>query len=202
MPEDGQSEKAGERLDRTFELIERLRAGDRSAADALFARYAGPLRRWAQGRLPAWARDIADTQDLVQDTLLQTFKRIDRVQIRGEGALRAYLRQALMNRVRDELRRRDRRGAAGVLDSETPDPSPSPLEQAIGREGFERYERALSALRPSDREAVIGRLEMGYSYDELAETLEKPSTEAVRKTVRRAMARLLVEMRRDGTGSA
>jgi RNA polymerase sigma-70 factor (ECF subfamily) len=125
---------------------------------------------------------------------------IEHVEIRGEGALRAYLRQALMNRIRDELRRRDRRGAPSVLDAEARDCSPSPLEQAIGREALERYERALGRLRESDRDAVIARLELGFAYEEIAATLEKPSTEAARKAVRRAVARLLDEMRRHGIG--
>lgn len=199
MPQHGKDDDGSTQLERTLELVQRARDGDASATDELFRRYLAPLRRWAQGRLPGWARDISDTQDLVQETLLQTFKRIDRVEIRGEGALQAYLRQALMNRIRDELRRRERRGPHMALDTDAPDPSPSPLEAAIGREGIERYERALGSLRSGDREAVIGRLELGCSYEELAATLDKPSTEAARKAVKRAMARLLDEMRRDRT---
>ena len=199
MRQDAGAENGAAALEETLELVERARAGDRTATEILFARYVGPLRRWAQGRLPRWARDISDTQDLVQETLLQTFKRIDRVEIRGGGALQAYLRQALMNRIRDELRRRQRRGAPGVLDSQAPDPSASPLEEALGREALERYERALSSLRASDREAVIARLELGCSYEEVAAALNKPSADAARKAIRRAMARLLDEMRRDGT---
>ena len=89
----------------SLDLLERARAGDASALDALMARHLPRLRRWASGRLPRWARDVADTQDLVQDTLLQTFKRIDRFEPRGEGALQAYLRQGVLNRIRDEYRR-------------------------------------------------------------------------------------------------
>src|SRR5687768_6490718 len=96
--------------DATMQLLERARAGDDEALERLFAKYLKPLRRWAAGRLPKWARDMADTQDLVQETLLQTFRKIEGFECRGEGALQAYLRQALMNRIRDELRRFDRRG--------------------------------------------------------------------------------------------
>ena len=58
-------------------LLDRARAGDNQALDRLFERYLPRLQRWARGRLPVWARDLADTHDLVQDTLLRTFKRID-----------------------------------------------------------------------------------------------------------------------------
>src|SRR5512147_836126 len=96
-------------------LLDRARAGDRSAVDALFARYLPRLSKWARGRLPRWARDVADTHDLVQDTLLRTFKHIGRFESRGELALQVYLRQAVANRVRDELRRFARRPGAEPL---------------------------------------------------------------------------------------
>src|SRR6188508_3478712 len=83
----------------TFSLIERARAGDEQALEQLFARHLKPLQRWARGRLPKWARDLADTDDLVQDTLLKTFKRIERFEPRRVGALQAYLRSAVLNRL-------------------------------------------------------------------------------------------------------
>lgn len=183
--------------DATILLLDRARAGDEEALEKLFAKYLKPLRRWASGRLPKWARDMADTQDLVQETLLQTFRKIDGFECRGEGALQAYLRQALMNRIRDELRRFDRRGAPSALDTQAPDAGPSPLEQAIGRQGAERYERALSRLRAEDREALVARLELGCSYDEMATALGKPSADAARKAAQRALVRLIAEMKRD-----
>ena len=94
-----------ESTESTFHLIERARQGDQDALERLFAQHLQPLQRWARGRLPRWARDLADTDDLVQDALAQTFKRLDAFEIRGVGALRAYLRQAVTNRIRDELRR-------------------------------------------------------------------------------------------------
>jgi RNA polymerase sigma-70 factor (ECF subfamily) len=71
----------------TLDLLERARSGDRQAMDLLFARYVPLLRRWATGRLPRWARDLADTHDLVQETLLQTFRKIRHVRVsRRRGA--------------------------------------------------------------------------------------------------------------------
>lgn len=180
----------------TFHLIDRARAGDQAALERLFDRHLTPLRRWARGRLPGWARDLADTDDLVQETLLQTFKRIDGFEPRRVGALQAYLRQAVMNRIRDELRRKGRRPDSTELDGLVTDRSASPLEQAIGQEAVDRYERALGRLRPEEREAVIGRVEMGYTYEELADALGKPSPEAARKAAERALVRLAEEMTR------
>jgi RNA polymerase sigma factor (sigma-70 family) len=180
----------------TFQLIDRARAGDRDALEQLFTRHRKPLQRWASGRLPKWARDLIDTDDLVQDTLLQTFKRLGDFEPRRVGALQAYLRQAVLNRIRDELRRNRRRPEGTELDDREVDPAQSPLEQAIGREAVDRYERALDRLIPQEREAIIARIEMGYSYGELAEALGKPTADAARKTAQRALVRLVEEMKR------
>jgi RNA polymerase sigma-70 factor (ECF subfamily) len=180
----------------TFRLLERVRTGDEEALEALFARYVIPLRRWASGRLPRWARDARDTQDLVQDALLQTFKRIESFEHRREGSFQAYLRQALMNNIRYELRRLGRRAPTATLDSQVTDENPSPLELAVGQQAADRYEQALARLRQEDREAIIARVEMGYSYERLAEALEKPTPEAARKAARRALLRLAAEMKR------
>jgi RNA polymerase sigma-70 factor, ECF subfamily len=186
----------GERsqLHSSLTLLERAQAGDRAALDLLVARYLPRLQRWASGRLPRWARDIADTQDLVQETLFQTFKRIEKFESRGEGALLAYLRQAILNRVREELRRAKRRPARNELESQAADNARSPLEEAIGQEALERYERALATLRREDRELVVARVELGYTNQEIAELLDKPTPNAARMAVERAVIRLAKEM--------
>jgi len=183
-------------LDSTFRLIELARAGDQEAVERLFARHVKPLQRWARGRLPKWARDLADTDDLVQDTLLQTFKRIEDFEPRRVGSLHAYLRQAVLNRIRNELRRKGREPHATDLDDIEVESGESPLEQAIGHEAVERYEAALTRLTSDEREAIIARVEMGYSYEELAEALGKPTPDAARKAARRALVRLAEEMKR------
>ena len=164
--------------------------------ERLFARHLAPLRRWARGRLPNWAGDLADTEDLIQDTLLQTFRRIDAFEVRGSGALQGYLRQAVVNRVRDELRRRGRRPDTTALDAVELESLLLPLGPGIGREAMETYQQALRRLTPEDREAIVGRIEMGYSYEELAQVLGRPSPEAARKAAQRAVVRLVEVMER------
>ena len=53
---------------------------------------------------------------------------------------------------------------------------------------------ALAALQPGDREAIVGRIELGYDYSELAAALAKPTSEAARKAVGRAVLRLAEKM--------
>jgi RNA polymerase sigma factor (sigma-70 family) len=190
-------EPGGTDPESTFRLLDRARSGDQEALEQLFGRYLKPLQRWARGRLPVWARDVADTDDLVQDTLVQTFKKIDGFEPRRVGALQAYLRQAVLNRIRDELRRKRRQPEMTELNGLELDRAASPVEEAIGREAVDRYEAALTRLRPEEREAIIARVEMGYTYEELAEALGKPSPDAARKAAERALVRLAEEMTRD-----
>ena len=182
----------------TLTLLQRARDGDPAATDRLFARYAPALHRWARGRLPHWARDIADTNDIVQDALLQTFRNLSGFEYRGEGALHAYLRQAVMNRIREELRRRDRRPEREVIDSGIELCAASPLEEAIGQQTLERYEAALGKMSVDEREAIIARVELGLSHKEIALAIGKPTAEAARMAVARALVRLAKEMDRDG----
>ncbi|MGQ0735600.1 MAG: RNA polymerase sigma factor [Acidobacteriota bacterium] len=174
----------------TRDLLVRARGGDAVALEQLVARYRAPLQRWAHGRLPQWARDLADTEDLLQEVLTQTIRRLPHVEFTDEDALYAYLRQAVLNRIRNELRRATRHPRRIALDPDTHDLARSPLEAAIGSEQLRRYEDALSKLSVSDREAIIGRLELGLSFQELADAMGKPSAEAARIAVTRALVRL------------
>ena len=183
----------------TLDLLQRARQGDQEALNELFTRNQAPLRRWARGRLPRWTRDLRDTDDLVQETLAQTLKHIDSFEHRHEGAFQAYMRQALINRVRDEVRRVNRYPAVGGLEDADQHAvqSASPLEEAIGTQALERYEAALGRLRPEEREMIQARVETQQSYQQLAAAFGKSSADAARMAVSRALVRLAEEMDRD-----
>jgi RNA polymerase sigma-70 factor (ECF subfamily) len=184
----------------TAYLLRRARHGDRVALEQVFARQFQNLRGWASGRLPHWARGVADTDDLIQDVLLQAFKRIEDFDPRGQGALYAYLRQGVMNRMRDELRRQARRPASAQDEGRMPVMGPSPLDLAIGAESVARYERALDTLRPGEKECLVARLELGFNFEELAQWTGRPSADAARKATERALVRLVEEMNRSLSG--
>jgi len=186
-------------LESSADLVQRAQRGDEQALNRLLSRYLPRLRRWASRRLPSHARDLSDTDDLVQDAVVRTLKNIDSFVYRGEGALQAYLRKAVLNRLRDEVRSVKRRPERGELPINAAADAPSPLEAAIGREGIERYESALDRLLEVDREAVILRLEFGYGFQEIADMLGKPSADAARMAVGRALetlARVMAESSR------
>ena len=177
----------------SVELLSRARAGDDEALNDLCARYLPRLQRWAHGRLPAWARGALDTHDIVQDTLAQVVQRLGSFEPRHDGAFQAYLRQALLNRVRDQIRWAQRR-PTDALASDRPADEPSPIEEAIGSEALARYEAALQRLKPADREAIIARIELGHSYTDVARALGKPTVAAAHVAVSRALVKLAKEM--------
>lgn len=181
-------------LDSTAELLARVRGGDSAAREALFRRYVPLLRRWAHGRLPSRARGLSDTDDLVQLTLLRALNRVEDFESRHEGAFLAYLRKILLNQIRDEIRKTNRRPAGEEIGEDLPDPGPSPLERAIGREAMDRYEAALATLPRDQQHAVVMRLELDMTYEEIALAVERPTANAARKMVERAVARLAERM--------
>ena len=76
-----------EPLENTVALLARVKNGEEDAVSQLLARSLPPLRRWARGRLPPWARGLAETQDLVQDAILKTLPRLATFEVRHPGAL-------------------------------------------------------------------------------------------------------------------
>jgi RNA polymerase sigma-70 factor (ECF subfamily) len=178
----------------TATLISRVKAGDSSARDQLIARFLPLLNRWAHGRLPAHARGLMETGDLVQLTVVRTMNRLETLKSQREGALVAYLRRTLLNLLRNEIRRsvhERNRAASGQANPELlPDRRPSLLEEMIDQEALDLYEKCLAALPKMLQEAIILSVEFGYTHQELAEAIGSPSPNAARMTVARGLARL------------
>lgn len=172
------------------ELVRRALERRPSAIQRLFSRLWPTLERWARGRLPRWARARLDTKDLVQEAFLGLLPRLHQVEPKQREALRNYLRESIRNKIRDEMRR------AGKVEVEVaevpvvPDTATSPLEATIRGEDEARYRAGLSRLASTDRELIVGRIELGYSYEQLALAAGKRSPGAARVAVRRALLKL------------
>lgn len=179
-----------EHIESTASLLARVRDGDSHAREQLCAQYLPILSRWAHGRLPAYARDLAETSDLVQATLINALAQLDAFQPQREGAFLAYLRTALLNAVRSEIRRSLGHGKPVDVELADTAAASSALAQHVGADLLIDYERALSTLSPEWREAVILRVEFGFSYDEMAAAMERPSANAARMLAHRALAAL------------
>ncbi len=118
------------------------------------------------------ARDMVDTGDIVQEVLIRSLDHVAQFDNRGPGALFGYLRQTVLNRLRDESLRVSRTPPRDAL-LDARDSQPSPFEELIGRETLENFERSLLALEP-DEQCDLGR----------------PSADAARMFVGRALAKV------------
>jgi RNA polymerase sigma factor (sigma-70 family) len=178
----------------TIELLLQARNGDRPALEALLERCLPPLKRWAHGRLPAHARSSMDTGDLVQEAAFHVLARLDKFEPRHVGAMQAYLRMSVINRIRDEIRRVGRRPEEVEFKDEKPMEATSALEMVIRDEAYQRYRDALQRLRPRDREMVVARIEVQWSLQEIAHRFGMASVDAARVAVSRALKRLTAQL--------
>jgi RNA polymerase sigma-70 factor, ECF subfamily len=179
----------------TIELVVRAREGDRLAVEALLQRSIPSLRRFAHGRLPAAARGSLDTGDLVQETVLHVLRRLDTFEPRHVGAMQAYLRQSVINRIRDEVRRIGRHPTPVDLPEDLASEIPSPLEEAVRAEAYDRYRAVLAQLSPRDREMVVARIEAQWNLGEIAQRFNMRTVDGARMAVTRALRRLMERLK-------
>ena len=178
----------------TIELVVRAQAGDRLAVEALLQRCLPQLKRWAHGKLPASARGSLDTGDFVQEAALHAIQRLDVFEPRHVGAMQAYLRMSVINRIRDEIRRVGRHPAPVELPEDHPADGTSPLEAALQSESYERYRAALGQLRARDRKMVVARVEAQWDMVEIAQQFGLRTVDAARMAVTRALKKLSANM--------
>ncbi len=180
-------------LESTATLLAKIRGGDDEARERMCAIYLPILTKWAHGRLPPYARDLAETDDLVQFSMLKALRHVENFDPRHEGAFLAYLRKILLNKIRREIGRISKQQRVDV-DTDMEDEHVSTVEQAIGGELFEQYEAALAKLNSERKEAVIMRVEFGFSFAEVATAMGLPSANAARMKVSRALLNLAKNM--------
>src|ERR1043165_8994578 len=162
------------------QFVERLRAGEAAAFDRLIEERSGDV----YALLYRLTEDAEEARDLTQETFLRVFQSIDR--FRGDADLKTWIYRIAVNQARNRWRwwRRRRRDVTISLDATdenheqplaaTPahDNSPSPRQQPLAREREAQLREALGGLRRSYREAVVLRDVEGFSYEEIAQTLQ------------------------------
>ena len=179
----------------TEDLLRRAKTGDRDALAILIARYRPRLERWASGRLPLYARSLLDTGDLVQETLIKTIQSLESIRADQPGSFQGYVRRAVLNRIRDQVRWARRRGASGEITEDLMDPAPSPLESAIGADIVQRYEDGLAQLSEEESQLLHLRLELDIGYSEIAAMTGRTTADAARMSTHRAFRKLALLMR-------
>lgn len=178
-------------------LVKQAQVGDPEAWKALVARYSPRLQKWVHGRLPSAARHLLDTDDVIQEVLMALLRRLPALE--DAAAFPGYLRQAVLNRLRDAYRRQVyETGWKETFDYA--DFRPGPAEDLRGGDLARRYEAILTGLSERDRGAIVGRLEWGLAYSELAAELGLASADAARMAVSRALVRLTRALRDEPAG--
>jgi RNA polymerase sigma-70 factor, ECF subfamily len=186
------------------QFLERLRRGDALAYERLVAEHSGDVF----ALLFRLTSDAEEARDLAQETFLRAFQSIDR--FRGDSSLKTWIYRIAINQARNRWRwwRRRRRDVTVSLDAtdeqrEQPlaatlanESSLSPEQETLAREREAQLREALTGLRQSYREAVILRDVEGFSYEEIAQTLQISIG-----TVKSRISRGRLELRRKLEGS-
>jgi RNA polymerase sigma factor (sigma-70 family) len=120
--------------------------------------------------------------------------------------MQAYLRQSVINRIRDEVRKVTRHPAPGELSGDLMSDDTSPLEVAVRQENYRRYRTALEGLPSRERAFVVARIEAQWTIGEIATHFGIVSPDAARMAIGRALKRLKKSLdestRGDGSSSA
>jgi RNA polymerase sigma-70 factor (ECF subfamily) len=173
-------------------LLDRIRGGDRLAADALVEATYRPLYA-SLVRLCGGDRDRA--ADLTQETYRRAWQAFSTFDGRSQAFTWLYRigYNAFLNLLRRPMRAvpLEESGPAVSL----PDPSPG-IEETLSRdEAFRLLREAVLELPDEQRFAVTARYWAGLSVREIAREQEV-STVAIRKRLRRALAALQESMKR------
>jgi RNA polymerase sigma-70 factor (ECF subfamily) len=162
------------------EWIRKAQDGNEAAMERLIVFFQDAVWRRARYRLG----DHDEAWDVTQETFILCFRKIG--QYRGEAPFWAWLSRIVENQIKNRRSwwRRRRREQTFSLDEmgggdpesiqkawDPPDPSPSPRQQAAGREELALLDRALGTLRVEHREVMLLRFSDGLSYEEIAQTL-------------------------------
>ena len=192
-------------------LLERMHDGDATALPALIERHLPFVRACVQRRMGDALRGHAETQDIVQDALVDVLRDGPRFKLTDEEAFRRLLAHVIENTIRDRYRfvHRERRDAArqkplprdSVLDLDQPrDCVVRPSQHATADEEQQWVRLALEFLSPEDREVIWLREWEGLSFPEVG-TRIGVAEDAARKRFERALPKLAVrvaELRREG----
>jgi RNA polymerase sigma-70 factor (ECF subfamily) len=178
----------------SIELIRRIRAGDREAWEELYLRYRDRLLLSIRCRLGQELRSRLQSEDILQSVFKDVLGELRDVEHRGKGSLDAYLHVCVLNKIRnkaDFFAAKKRTGETPLTDSVLDDlRAPGVAEPGyLDRERYERLERAIAALPPDMKEAILLRRVEGYTNQEMAAALGK-SPDAASKIYNRGLARL------------
>lgn len=172
-------------LSHTAILLNRIVDGDRKAEEEL-AQYCYPLLlRWAHGRIPYSERSLLETTDLVQESIMKGMQQIGQFESLGAGAFLAYLRKIFINCINESVKKPNL-----GLDIDDFLNQRTHFSTELDLNEFILYENALNKLNEQEQDAIILRIEFGFTYSEIAKEMGKASEDAARMFVSRALIKL------------
>lgn len=181
-------------MDSTRGLFFRAKNGDLEAREKLWKKLRERLCRYAHGKLPRRLRSLVETEDVVQDALAQTFRHIDLFDPRHSGAFGVALFVTMKRCLIDQHRRAGRQPEVGETATSLAAEGLSPMEEAIEKEKLERVISARSKLSEEDQALLHARLDLDLGFTDVALLFGKPSPDAARVAVKRAIGRLVKKM--------
>ncbi len=180
-----QKKNNSHQLSDTALLLDRITAGDKEAENELVKQCYPLLSKWAHGRIPYAQKSLLETSDLVQETIIKGIKKLDTFESKGAGAFLAYLRKIFINCINESARKPNKNDDIDqFLNQRTHFSTEVDLDELI------LYEQALLKLNDIEQQAVILRIEFGFTYAEIAQEMNKPSEDAARMYVSRILAKL------------
>lgn len=165
----------------TASLVDRARSRDEAAWTSLFDRIRAPLRRVASIRLmQAGLVARTDPDDVIQETFIVAFRRLNDFEDRGPGSFRVWLERIASNIVREwhrnykKAKKRSHVSEAADLDLREA-AALSPADDVAGRWMTDLVVRAVAALPEPEATLISYRVYLGLTWEELAEAMTTPA---------------------------
>lgn len=151
------------------QLVERARAGDRSAYGALVERFQPTVFAVALTR----TRNAAEAQDLAQDVFIHSMAKLG--QLREPRCFAGWLRQVTVRMAINRVARRGpvRGGTSGALDRVAA-PASAPLDEMLRSEERAELRRGLDRLKALDRATLEAFYLRGRSLKQMSREFETP----------------------------
>lgn len=172
-------------------LIARFQDGDNYAYDLLVKRYKDPLLNF----IYRFLSNQTEAEDVLQETFLRLYK--NKHYYKEVAKFSTWIYTIAGNLAKTELRKRKRRRFFSISqhttdddkDYEIPDTTHNPERDANSQITDQIIQRAIDKLSPKFKEVIILRDIQGFSYDEIAETLQVPLG-TIKSRVNRARLKL------------
>ncbi len=184
----------------TWELIQRVQAGDRHAGELLCRRYGPRVYRLARRSMGARLRAKLDSDDIVQSSFREIVAQLPHFAYRTEAAFLSWLAKIVDNKIRAAVRywsaqgrTPEREHAVDVADLVSDAPSPS--HEVRRGETVQRLFFAIDRLRDQYRRIVVERMILGLPWEAIA-MANHTSVQAAQMLLTRAKRGLARELRR------